>query len=186
MKKLALSLLLCGASAFATTLTYSTSATFGGPDAVGGGASLANGGATLTYTPVPTTSVDTPTNISLGSIQALGNGTFVGDSIDLTITQTTPTPGGNVMSSSTIDGTITSTSNGIDLVFTPSVLSVASDPAITYILQDSYLLVAPNTNNGVTTIQASVTAAPEPASLGLIGGSLLGFAMISRRLMVKK
>lgn len=180
MKKLALAFLLCGASAFAASVTYSTSAVLSGPDASGGG--LANGGATLVYEAVPSTTVSSPTNINIGSMNASGgSGTFSGDSIALTITQTDPTPGGNETSSSTIMGTITSTSNGIDLTFAPTTFTIASNPSVMYILQTDYFLVAPNTNGGVTTLQAFVTTAPEPASLGLLGGSLLGLGLMIRR-----
>ncbi len=188
MKKLAISILFCSASAFATSVTYSTSAQFFGPDVVGGavsGNSLANAGATVTFTGVPSSTVDAPTNISLGTIQVLGAGTFTGDSIDLTISQSDPGPAGVVITSSTIDGTITSISNGIDISFAPGTLSVASNPTITYVLESSYFLVAPDTNTGVTSIQAAVTAAPEPASLGLLGGSLLALGLVARRKAVK-
>jgi hypothetical protein len=176
MKKLALALLFCGASAFATTVTYSTSAVLGGPDATG--SILANGDATISYTGVPSTSVSAPTNINIGTLTVTGGtgGTFSGDTIVLTITQTNPS-NGSQSSSSTIDGTITSTSNGIDLSFAPTSFSIGS---INYVLQSNYFLVAPNTNNGVTTLQASVTT-PEPASIGLLGASLLGLGVAFRR-----
>jgi hypothetical protein len=185
MKKLALSLLFCGAAALAAPVTYSTSAILSGPDAVG--SILASGGATLTFTGVPSTAVDSPTNISLGAITAAGGpGTFAGDMIVLTITQTDPTPGGSDTSSSTIDGLITTTSNGIDLSFMPTSFTIASDPSVTYVLQSEYFLVAPNTNGGVTSLQASVTASPEPASIGLLGASLLGFGLLTRRMRLNK
>lgn len=188
MKRLLLSLLFCGASAFATNVTYYTSASFSGPDAVGAGNSLASGAATLTYTPVPSTTVGpTPTNINIGTIDTLGNGTFVGDSVVLSIWQTDPTPGGSQSSSSTIDGTVTSTSNGIDILFAPASFTIASNPSVSYVLQDSYFLVAPNTNGGMVSLQAAISSStdvitrganiPEPASVGLMGGALLGLGL---------
>lgn len=177
MKKisaLVLGLMFAGVT-FASPVTYSTSAVFSGPDLSGG--NLVNGGATIKFTGVPLTPVDAPTNINIGSITATGGtGTFVGDSILLTITQTVPSAGsGN--SSSTVAGTITSTSNGVDLHFVPTSFNIGQ---VTYLLQADYFLVAPNTNNGVTTLQANVTV-PEPASLGFIGASLMGLGLAYRR-----
>ncbi len=180
MKKFLAALLLCSASAFATPLTYSTHGVFSGPDLSGG--NLVNGGATISFTDNPTTSVTAPTNINIGTVNVVGGiGTFSGDTFMLTITQTVPTPGGSNTSSTTVAGSVTSTSNGIDLTFSPTSFSIASNPAVQYILQSNYFLVAPNTNNGQTTLQAFATATPEPASLGLMGASLLGLGLLVRR-----
>ena len=55
---------------------------------------------------------------------------------------------------------------------------------MSYTLQSTYFLVAPNTNGGATTLQASVNT-PEPASLGLLGASLAGLGLAFRRRAVK-
>ncbi len=185
MKKFALAFLICSASAFATSVTYSTSAVFSGPDystsvppcPAGSSNCLANGSATIIFKPEATTSVSSPTNISLGDITvAGGSGTFSGDSIVLTITQTVPLPGGSASSSSSVSGSITSTSDGIDLTFTPTHFSIGG---VAYIIQNNYFLVAPNTNAGDTSLQASV-GSPEPVTLGLVGASLLGLGVMAR------
>jgi len=181
MKKLAVALLFCGVSAFAASVTYQTSGVFSGPDAMAGG--LGNGSATITYTPQASITVNAPTGINIGAIDVTGGtGTFTNDSFTLTITQTSPSSGSG-STSSTISGTVSGNSNNIILTFSPTSMVIGGD---LYTLQSSsYFLVAPNTNTntpGVTSLQANVIA-PEPASLGLLGASLIGLGVAFRRRM---
>lgn len=192
MKKLALAFLFCGASMFAATVTYGTTATFTGSDATNGGANLANGSAILSFTQIPVgSSVGAPTNLSLGYITVNnGSGSFSGlapfnDAIAITINQTVPTNGSQVISSvvtGTISGTINAASDNIVLTFSPSSFNIGT---ASYTLQTVYDLVAVNTNGGVTSLQASVAVSPEPASLGLIGASLAALGLVYRRRAVK-
>jgi hypothetical protein len=184
MKKTALALLFCGVSAFATTVTYSTSAVLSGPDASTNELITAGGGAIIGYTGVSSTNVTSPTNINIGEItlSVTSSGTFdPADSISLTVTQSAPSAGSS-STSSTITGSVTGTSSGVDIDFSPQTFMIG---AVTYTLEPSYFVVAPNTNNGVTSLQANVSVSPEPASLGLLGASLLGLGIAFRRRAVK-
>ena len=187
MKKLALALLFCGASAFAATVNYTTQIYFNGSTAI---TSLTNGTATITVQDIAAGSVTSPTGLSLGNIisnaTTTTGGTFVGDTVDILVTQTSPS-NGNQLLTSLLAGTITSTSNGIGLSFTPTTFTLGTAPnQASYTLSSAtYTLVAPNTNGGITSIQATVSTAPEPTSLALLGGSLLGFGLFARRRFAK-
>ena len=188
MKKFAVSLLFCGVSAFAGSVSYYTTGAFSGTDL--SGSNLVNGGATISYqgsgsAATPTTVTANPTTgINLGQITVADptdvTGTFGGtDKFTLTIWQTAPT-GGSGSSSSSITGTVTGTSNNIVVTFSPTVLTIGGD---TYTVPASELLIAPNSNtntSGVTTLQGTVTS-PEPATLGMLGASLIGLGIAVRR-----
>lgn len=186
MKKLALSFLLCSAAAFATTVTYTTSGIF----TSSGTNAVTNGGATLTFTDISTPStVNATTFSSLGVVTETGGspqGTF-SDTFTLTITQSVPAPGGSASSSSSVMGTVTVNSSTITLTFVPADVTIGTGAsAIDYhFLNGSYGLNNPSGGDpgllGRTSIQADIIAMPEPASLGLIGMSLLGLGVLVRR-----
>ncbi len=187
MKKLALTFLLLGissVSAFAASITYTTTGTFSGTGA--SGASLALGGITLTYVPVdPAASVD-PGFIDLGEIHATGTQSPAftvpgGVQFTLQVDQTSPTIGNVPFPIATVTGTISTTSSLTEIIFSPNSLTIG--PA-TYTVFSPVFVVSPAQNTpagpGVTTIQGQVML-PEPASLGLMGASLLGLGILVRR-----
>ena len=184
MKKLALSLMFCASAAFATTVTYTTAGVFTNS---GTNTSTA-GGATLTFAGITTPdSADAPTFSSLGTITVSGTSPGIfSDTFTLTITQTVPSSGTG-SSSSSVSGLITGSSSGINLVFVPADVIIGSGAtAVDYrFLNGSYGLAPPNSNGGVTSLQVQILALPEPATLGLMGMSLLGLGVLVRR-RVKK
>jgi hypothetical protein len=177
---LALALLFCSASALATSVSYSTSGVF---TSVGTN-SVTEGGATISFAGVAA-NVGVPTFSSLGTFNVVSDvsgGSFT-DNFILTITQTTPSSGSS-SSATTVDGTITGNSNTILLTFAPSDVLIGQ---IDYMFSPaSYGLNNPSVNGGNTTIQAYVSTVPEPGSLSLLVGPLLGLGLLSRRRLAVK
>jgi hypothetical protein len=183
MKKIAIALLICSASAFAGTVDYTTTGEFLSDS----GTSVTLGDATIKFEGT-VGSVSTPTFSSLGTFVVTGNvGATFSDSFTLTIDQTVPSVG-NQTSSTTIAGTITGNSSTILLTFVPSAVTIGSGASTaTYTFSpDVYGLNNPSVNSGDTTIEAYITSSPEPASIGLLGGSLLGLGFMIRRRSIKK
>ena len=133
-------------------------------------ASLINGGATISYTrrAFRATSVTAPTNINIGTITVVGrNGQLQQPTrFLLTIFADCSVSLAPQSSSSTIAGTINERLEAV------STLAFALRPffrsvQVTYTLQSTYFLVAPNTDNACDhpACRAHVVSTPEPASL---------------------
>jgi hypothetical protein len=202
---------MIAASASAGPITYNTNAT--GTAGTGFGASgiltLNNSSgetATLKYLPNVNSTSGVPSNIALGDFtlacptcttQAIGTGSaFSAFTFHLVITDVTDTATGIFVGSST-GGTVFSdvsnlTVNWAPLALGPGTTNAASGNFGTTIFSTTVFtgIVAPNSGTpaGQSTVQGylSDTTIPEPATLSMIGGALLGFGILRRKFLSRQ
>ena len=199
---------LTAASARAGDITYTTNSV--GTEFVGGVNSLTldsslGDGATLTFVPNSTSTTGLPSNLDLGDFLLVcptctGAQTtiFPMFTFDLVVDDTTDGATGEFIGSST-GGTVSANSSTIEIGWTTApVNSLQLGPGASNALGGNFgftifdkvtnitSVVAPNSGSpeGDTTVQGQVrssSAAPEPATFGLIGAGLLSIGFIRRR-----
>ena len=172
----------------ADPVTFSTDARF---NAGAFGTPITFGGTVqLSFQGIINGTVNAPSNTSLGEIvvSCVGGGTacapvnITGTTFDIRITQTVPSAG-NAVITSTLSGTIggdASTGTGITFTVTSATIG-----GVTYTIMNNPLALVPvTTNNGHTSIQATITsttAVPEPTTMLLLGTGLAGIAARVRK-----
>jgi len=187
--------LVCGAAgvASATTVTYSTSGSFGSNSL----STISSGGITILFLPASST-FNAPSNVSLGTFRISGTGSATAnfsDTFTLTVIQAVPLPGGSQQfGQASVSGVISVNSGNAFVQFTsPLSVTIAGNPSVTYSIASADNLTAgrlnlnfPVDNSGTgfadTTIQGAVAVPlPATANMGLILlGSVAGLGLVRR------
>ncbi len=195
--------ILMAASASASTIVYNTDAAgtgFGGT--VLALNSVLGAPATLTFVPDANIATGIPSNVNLGiftlvcttcSVQGGStSATFDPFSFDLVVTDVTDGMAMGTFVGTSTGGTVFSNVSPIVVNWAPLVLGPGTTNAThgnfaqTFFTTTGFTgIVAPNSGAvpGQSTVQGFVgsTAAPEPATLSLIGGGLFGLGLLGRK-----
>ena len=198
----AAALFMMAASASASAITFNTNAA--GTMFAGDGLTLASSlgaAATLTFAPDGNTTFGVPSNVNYGnfvlvcstcSTQAIGGGAFFDPfTFDLVITDVSDGATGLFVGSSS-GGSVWSDVSQISINWVPLQLGPGGNHASTgdfgsaiFTINATTAIVAPNSGGvpGESTVQGNLasSATPEPATLALVGGSLLGLGMLRRK-----
>ncbi len=204
----AVALFLMAATASADEILFATNGL--GTGFTTGGLTLnssgGTGAATLTFTPNGGTTVGTPTFIDLGDFMltcsdcgttgsGTGDATFSLFTFDLVVTDTTDGATGEFIGTS-IGGAVYSDSSDVSIDWSPVQLGPGTNNALngtnfgptSFTISNPTLIVAPNSGTpaGDTTVQGTLASqndstVPEPATMALVGGAIIGLASLARK-----
>lgn len=203
---------MMAASASATTITFNTSATGTGGSGFNGANSLSlnstTGAATLAFETRGNSSPAVPSGINFGifdlscpncttqgATSAVG-ATFGAFTFDLVITDVTDGATG-VFIGTSAGGSVFLDQSTVKITWTPTQLGTGTNNAKSGNFASTFFTITPFTiivnptsgaNPGQTTVQGGIdaSAVPEPATLGLMGGALLGLVWMRRRKSVRQ
>lgn len=170
-------LFMMAVSASASTISYSTTGAF-----ITGG-TAAN--STLVFTGNAGASSGIPSIINLGDFEstATASTTYAPFTFDIYINDTTDGATGYIQGSGS--GAVTPTTSNITITWGSLVTQTGSFGFTTFSAFSPTPLGAPNSGSpaGDTTVQGYLnsSAVPEPATLSLIGGALLGLGILGRK-----
>jgi PEP-CTERM motif len=182
--------LLCGANSQAGSIDFLATGTFASGTTPGTSVYTAVDGTTVTYTSAFSTATVPPTNnVNLGTFTTASgepstSPETVSSAFTLTVENIATTD--TITFSGTLTGTISGTTSSAYVVFSSPLTENLDGYIFTIVNADQGTsgrvnLNAPSTSGGVSTINATVSAVPEPASVVLLGLAVPALAGLAYR-----